>query len=283
MSLIDAHVHVWTPDTRRFPLAAGFTRDAMKPPSFTPEELFRHCRPEGVERIILIQMSFYGSDNSYMLEAMRRFPKAFSGIGIVDWTAERPDREMARLADRGVRGFRIRPPQDAAPAVMADWLNTPGFDRMFRYARERGLAICPLMGPDALEGLARMCARHLDTRVVIDHFCRIGLDGEIRERDVHKLCEMAHFPQVRVKTSAFYALGKKKPPHDDLEPMLRRLVQAFSTSRLMWASDCPFAVQQETYRDSIALVRDGCPWLSRAQKEQLLRETAEEWFFPARG
>src|SRR5690348_3053993 len=57
---IDAHVHVWTPDTERYPLAAGYRREEMKPPSFTPEELFDQARPCGVARVVLIQMSFYG-------------------------------------------------------------------------------------------------------------------------------------------------------------------------------------------------------------------------------
>ena len=71
---IDAHVHVWTPDTQKYPLAPGYKKENMQPPSFTPEELFAHCKPEGVERIVLIQMSFYGFDNSYMLDAMRTHP-----------------------------------------------------------------------------------------------------------------------------------------------------------------------------------------------------------------
>ena len=58
---IDAHVHVWTPDTDKYPLAKGFTKDDVKPPSFTPEELLALARPCGVTRITLIQMSF-GSD-----------------------------------------------------------------------------------------------------------------------------------------------------------------------------------------------------------------------------
>ena len=62
MNFIDAHVHVWTPDTAHYPLAAGHKRDEMRPRSFTPEELLKHARPAGVNRINLIQMSFYGFD-----------------------------------------------------------------------------------------------------------------------------------------------------------------------------------------------------------------------------
>ncbi len=55
---IDAHVHVWTPDTKAYPLDSHFTKQAMQPPSFTPEELFAVCKPAGVSRVVLIQMSF---------------------------------------------------------------------------------------------------------------------------------------------------------------------------------------------------------------------------------
>ena len=50
MSYIDAHVHVWTPDVAHYPLAEGYKKEDMKPPSFTPEELFKHTKPAGVDR-----------------------------------------------------------------------------------------------------------------------------------------------------------------------------------------------------------------------------------------
>jgi predicted TIM-barrel fold metal-dependent hydrolase len=273
--IIDAHVHVWTPDTGKYPLAPGFSKENMKPPSFTPEELFAHCRPQGVKRIVLIQMSFYGFDNSYMLDAMRRFPETFGGVAVVDWNAPRPDDEMGKMAKAGVRGFRVR----SGDRPAENWIETEGFERMFRYAADHGLAICPLMNPAGLPSLMRMCAKHQRTRVVIDHLCRIGSDGEIREADVHSLCLMAHFPEVRVKVSAFYALGKKKPPHDDLLPLIRRVYDAFGAKRLMWASDSPFAVVNERYEDSLSPLRDRCPWLKEEDREWIFRKTAEQLFF----
>ena len=39
MKFIDAHVHVWTDDTAHYPLAAGWKKEDMKPPRFTPEDL----------------------------------------------------------------------------------------------------------------------------------------------------------------------------------------------------------------------------------------------------
>src|SRR5262245_16405193 len=93
-SSIDAHVHVWTNDFARYPLAAGFKREQMKPPIFLPEEILRQATPSGVDRIVLIQMSYYRFDNSYMLAVIRRQPKVFRGIAIVDWRSNDPDVRM---------------------------------------------------------------------------------------------------------------------------------------------------------------------------------------------
>jgi hypothetical protein len=42
---IDAHVYVWMDDTAHYPLATGYKKEDMKPPSFTPEDLFKQEHP----------------------------------------------------------------------------------------------------------------------------------------------------------------------------------------------------------------------------------------------
>ena len=273
---IDAHVHVWTPDAERYPLAPGFRRDEMKPASFTPEELFEHARPCGVARIVLIQMSFYGFNNGYMLDSMRRFPGVFSGVAVIDDGAESPQSEMRRLAKLGVRGFRIYPRNKP----LDRWLDGAGMQAMWKCGGEENLAMCNLVNPDALAAIARMGEKFPDTPIVIDHFARIGVGGEIRKPELDQLCSLAKNPRAYVKISAFYALGKKLAPYDDLIPMIRRLLDAYGPQRLMWATDCPYQVQAgHNYADSIALVRDRLDFLSDGDRDWLLRRTAEKLFF----
>ncbi|HWB01125.1 MAG TPA: amidohydrolase family protein [Pirellulales bacterium] len=273
---IDAHVHVWTPDTARYPLAQGFSKVDMRPPSFTPEELLAIARPNGVDRIVLIQMSFYKFDNSYMLDTMRRFPGVFSGVGIVDSAQSQPDRAMLALAKQGVRGFRIT----AAKQPPDQWLEGDGMRTMWQCAAEKRLAICPLINAQYLPSVDAMCRKFPDTTVVIDHFARVGVDGEIREADLANLCGLARHKHTHVKLSAFYALGRKQAPYLDLVPMIRRLFDAYGPQRLMWATDCPYQVQDgRKYDDSIALVRDRLDFASSADRQWLLRRTAEHVFF----
>jgi predicted TIM-barrel fold metal-dependent hydrolase len=275
LGYIDAHVHVWTSDTKQYPLASGYRPEQMQPPNFPAEELLSHARPCGVGRIVLIQMSYYGYDNSYMLDTMRRFPGVFSGVAVIDETAQ-PRDAMRRLARQGVRGFRISP-RGTSPDR---WLGTPSMAAMWRCGSEENLAMCCLIDPDAVSIVDRMCKKFPKTPVVIDHIARIRTDSKMREEQAKQLCDLARHKLTTVKISAFYALAKKESHYLDLAPMIRRLLDAYGPERLMWATDCPFQVQDgHTYIDSVALIRDRLDFLSDSDRQWLLRKTAERIFF----
>lgn len=277
MGYIDAHVHVWTDDTAHYPLAAGFKKEDMKPPSFTPQELFRHTKPAGVDRVNLIQMSYYGFDNSFMLDMMALYPETFVGTAVIDPLGEAPDRLMGELAKKRVRAFRILPPLGKQPA--ARWLEPPGYATMFAAGAKNDQAMSCLIDPDGFTEVDRMCRKFPDTPVIVDHLGRVGLDGTVRERDVDALCALAKHRRVLVKVGAFYALGKKRPPYTDLAALIRRVVQAFGAKRCLWESDCPFQVVEQKYQDSIDLVRKRLDFLTDDDRDWLLRRTAEEFLF----
>jgi predicted TIM-barrel fold metal-dependent hydrolase len=69
-------------------------------------------------------------------------------------------------------------------------------------------------------------------------------------------------------------------PYTDLGPMIRRLLEAYGRQRLMWATDCPYQVQEgHTYAASIDLIRDRLDFLNEEDRRWLLRKTAEKVFF----
>lgn len=283
--LVDAHVHVWTPDTAAWPIATGFTKADMQPASFTAEELLATCRPHGVSRVVLIQMSFYGTDNRYMLDCIHRHAPAFSGVGIIDHEQPGATEAMKGLKARGVRGFRLYANRKNAQA----WADSAGMKAMWECGAEENLAMCLLADPDALPAIAAQVARYPKTPVVIDHFARLGMKGGLEgpeaQADMERLLKLADHPEVNVKVSAFYALGAKKPPYDDLAPMIRRLWSAYGSKRLMWATDCPYQLDQgpageaHSYAASLELVRDRLDFLSREERLDILRNTARRLFF----
>jgi predicted TIM-barrel fold metal-dependent hydrolase len=153
-------------------------------------------------------------------------------------------------------------------------------EAMWKHAAKSGQIMSCLIDAKDLVAVDAMCGKHPDTPVVIDHFARIGVDGQVREADVKNLCGLARHKNVFPKLSAYYALGKKQAPYLDLVPMIRRVLDAYGIERCMWASDAPYQADKgHKYGDSIALIRDRLDFLSASDKEQLLRKTAERVYF----
>ncbi len=280
MNYIDAHAHVWTSDTIHYPLAKGYKKEDMRPASFTADDLMKHAKAAGVTRVNLIQMSYYGFDNSYMTDMIGAHKGVFCGTAVIDPQGDDPAKLMADMAKKGVRAFRILPRLTKSPP--AKWLQPPGYARMFAQAARTGQAMSCLIDPDALPELDRMCRKYPGAPVIIDHLARIGASGTIDDKDVKALCAMAKHERVMVKVGAFYALGKKKSPYDDLAEMIEAVVKAFGVKRCMWESDSPFQViDGHTYKASVELVERRLKFLDAEGREWLLKKTAEKFFFPA--
>jgi predicted TIM-barrel fold metal-dependent hydrolase len=276
-SYIDAHSHIWTRQVDAYPLKLGTTLADLDPPSFTTEELLATANKSNVGRAVLIAHHFfYGFDNKYMTDAAEQHPGVFKVVGMIDDSKPHPDAEMKQLLKQHVTGFRITP----QVRTDAHWLDNAGMKVMWKTAATTGQAMCCLINPDNLLEVDKMCEQFPGTKVVIDHFARIGVDGEMREIDLKNLCSLARHNHTYVKISAYYALGKKHAPYDDLRPMIRRLYDTFGPERLMWASDSPYQLvgKGNTYEASIALIRDRMDF-SVDDREWLLRKTAEKVFF----
>ncbi|MFM9116579.1 MAG: amidohydrolase family protein [Planctomycetota bacterium] len=274
---VDAHSHIWSREVAKFPLAKGQTVEDLKPASFTAEEAIALMKPLHVSRIVLIQHHIYhGWDNAYLIDAARRYPQVFRVVGMVDDTTARPDEQMRQLLKQRVTAFRITSLIRGA----GKWLEGEGMAAMWRCAAETRQAMCCLINPEDLPAVGAMCRQYPDTPVVIDHFARIGMTGEIRAADVDQLVELARHKQTAVKISAYYALGKKKPPYDDMLPLIRRLCDAYGPERLMWASDCPYQLGEGNgYEPALAVIRDRADFLSAADRQWLLAKTAERFFY----
>ena len=289
--IVDAHIHVWSPDFDRYPLALGFTPDDLWLPSFTPADHFAYSHPFGKVRLNLVQMTWYGLDHRYILDLIASDPTTYTGTGIVpgvsDVSLAEPGKTMHALSEGGIRAFRVRGGKTGRPTAFGRanrWLDYPGYEAMFKTGAEHNLALSFLMGLEDLPDLIRMCRRFPETPVILAHLCGVRIrDGVWPEHEIRALCRMARYPGVILKLGPFQALGDGKAPYLDLLPLIERVVDAFGPERIMWESDSggPIAMQDPhtDFAASIALIREHADFLSASDKHQILVKTAEDFFF----
>jgi len=97
----DCHAHICGPQNvyRYIPERIYSPPDALLP------EYSRVLDALGCSRAVLVQPSFYGTDNSAMLAAMKIAGPAFRGVAVIADTATPRELEAMHLA--GVRGARL--------------------------------------------------------------------------------------------------------------------------------------------------------------------------------
>ncbi|SVB79544.1 uncharacterized protein METZ01_LOCUS232398 [marine metagenome] len=278
----DAHVHVWSADQIRYPLAPGLDDGDLWLPSFTPDD--HESIAGGRLPINLVQMTWYGLHHRYILDLIESEPARFTGTGIVpaicDVSLPRPDRTMLELARGGIRAFRLRG-RAAQPARehAEHWLEHKAYELMFGCAAEHGLVLSFLCAPSDLTEIGRMCERFPEASVILDHCGGVRIrNSTIESGDLRSLLALGVLPGVNVKFGPVHGLGGGVAPFADVLPLLHAVVDAYGAGRVLWESDLGGPVQmqnsQEDFGACVALVSDVADFLTAEQREQILGGTA---------
>ena len=233
----DAHVHVWSADQIRYPLAPGLDDGDLWLPSFTPDD--HESIAGGRLPINLVQMTWYGLDHRYILDLIESEPSRFTGTGIVpaicDVSLPRPDRAMLELARGGIRAFRLRG-RAAQPARehTEHWLEHKAYELMFGCAAEHGLVLSFLCAPSDLTEIGRMCERFPETSVILDHCGGVRIrNSTIESGDLRSLLALGVLPGVNVKFGPVHGLGGGVAPFADVLPLLHAVVDAYGAGRVL--------------------------------------------------
>ena len=218
---VDTHAHVFG---RGYPLAPH--RRYEPEGEATIGEYLGLLDVHGVSHAVLVQPSFFGTDNACLVAALRTAPHRLRGIAVVDALAT--DAELDRLAAVGVVGIRLnllhpRPPLDLAG---------PAWQHLLGRIAERGWLV-EVQADE--EDLARVLAAVGATgpRIVVDHFGRVGSADPARG-GLRALLDAAAGGRVWIKLSAPYRFAA------DAGRVAAVLLADPGPERLLWGSDWPW-------------------------------------------
>jgi L-fuconolactonase len=266
--IVDTHVHVVAPDTRRYPLQpSGVGTNWFREHPVGVEEYAATARASGVECAVLVQAhGAYGADNRYVVDAVAVAPGRFVSVGIVDPDDRDAVATLRALAGEpgfaGVRLFGIGP----TPPV---WFDDTTGAALWTAAVDLDLRIvATLLTPD-LPRLVRMVERFPDAPVVLDHCGFPDLAGGPPYAAAGPLFALADLPSVHLKITSHVLEDAEQQSAGGGAALVERLAGRFGASRLVWGSDYP-QTHDRTYAQLVELGRAAAGALPPAAQDAFL-------------
>lgn len=223
----DVHMHVFGP-ADRYP--------RVPHPHYTlPDGRLGHFRELmtilGLERFVIVQPSYYGTDNSCLLDALAQSGDAARGVVMIEEDTSRA--ELSAMHAAGTRGLRLdlfkrasQPLADIRAYIlrMAAKIAPLGWHLQFYVP---GRIVRDLI--DFFAGL--------EIDYVIDHMGYMLEEEGLTDVDFSRLIELARSGRCWIKLSAPYRLARKRG-YDAVEGVAKAIVEA-APERAIWGSDWP--------------------------------------------
>ncbi len=274
---VDAHVHVWRAVTT--PAAHGTTIVSGEC-DIPVELLLAYLDEHAIDRAVLVQPIYPGTDNSYVADCAARYPQTAGERLRRRSPTIRCGRPVALL------GHRAWLPWDCgcAPRVAAE-STIFGYEStwpLWRAARELGAVVSVLASPEHLRTIGDLAERFAPVEIVLDHFAHpTWLDSA--RWDIRDLIALARCPNVYVKSGGYYYFSHDPYPYAESRAVVAAVLDAYGPARLLWGSDFPHVLLRAGYGRNLRLVAGGrirarkareCRQSSRGGRRSLLR-TAE--------
>jgi 2-pyrone-4,6-dicarboxylate lactonase len=236
----DIHVHVFGPPERYSHVA--------KPHYTLPDGTlaqYRRLMPlVGIERFVLVQPSYYGTDNSCLLDALIEVGDPARGVVMIE--PDISDAELNRFHRCGVRAVRLDLFKRAREPLTA----------IKSYIMEAAARVGPLgwhlqfYAPGYVVRDLIPFFRTLQIDFVIDHMGYMLEEDGLRSEDFSALLDLLGSGHCYLKLSGAYRIAKHRG-YEFVEPVAKAIVER-APERAVWGSDWPHISYSE--RDTGELV-----------------------------
>ena len=260
----DTHFHVFEPGFPHVPNPLyGF-------PDGTLDQYLRLAEWLGIQRMVLVQPTYYGTDNSLLVQTLRKVGPQCRGVVRIE--EDTPEDELDFFHEVGVRAIRLD------LFARASW---PTLDiiryigRMAARARPRGWHLQFYTPGTTVRNLLPFFSDFEDT-FVIDHMGYMKESDGLTQADFARLIEVLAGGHCYLKLSGPYRVAPNKPL-SAVEPIGRALVAA-RPDRLIWGSDWPHLTNgQRDTGELLNLLADWAP--DETDRHQILVSSPTRLFY----
>lgn len=231
---IDSHAHVFSRDL-------NLIGERRYTPDYdaTLEQYLTHLHAHGLSHGVVVQPSFLGTDNSYLLAALRQAPQQLRGVVVLEPGVSRVMlNEMDQL---GVVGVRLNLVGKALP----DFRNS-AWRAFFSHIADLDWHVELHREVKDLPGLIHQLTPY-GLKLVIDHFGRPDANSGVDQPGFCELLELGSKGSIWMKVSGIYRLGGTPQQNINFARMaLPLLEQSFGLRQLVWGSDWPHTQHEQS-------------------------------------
>lgn len=220
----DCHAHVVSADHAD----ALVPHRSYTPPPAPEAAYLDMLRATGMTRGVLIQISVYGTDNTYLLQVLGRHPDLLRGVAVAAPDVE--PSQLARMHDAGVRALRLN-------VLFGGGVDFTGMEILAGKAAELGWHLELLLDSDDLPALADRI-RSLPVPVVVDHMGHHSPTDPNGEEGRTALRRLLDTGTIWVKLSGAYRIDPHDRDHREASAFARTLLRA-NPERVVYGSDWP--------------------------------------------
>ncbi len=265
----DSHAHI-IGEPARYPMVAN---RSYTPPPASIAAYRAMLAALGLERGVIVQPSFYGTDNRCTQDALRASAGAFRGVAVVGAGVDAG--LLAELSADGFRGARFN-------LLFGGGLSLDVLEDVAARVARVGWHVQLLIDIRQLPAIeARIAA--LPCPVVFDHLGHFpvpasGAEGEAGFAALERLVGNG---RTWVKLSGGYRLSALPPPYADLRGFAQRLC-ALRPDRLVWGSDWPHTALEGEMPNDGPLLDTLADWVpdTATRKRILVDNPAALYDFP---
>lgn len=219
----DTHFHIFGP-TEKYSLSPKRMYD---PPLSSIADYRAMAMTLGIERMVVVQASIYGTDNSCLLDSIAELGKRKTrGIAVVDQSIT--IEELKRMDAIGVRGIRFNAITGHTPIEwlpsLAQMIEPLGWHIQLWIRSARLLEISSLL-------------KQISVPIVLDHMGQFPVRGGTTSPEFQNILRLAGGGKCWLKLTA-YRVSQAAPSFGDIHDCAMTLIAA-APERCLWGSDWP--------------------------------------------
>jgi len=239
-AVIDVHPHIISSDLARYPREplGGSQSDWSRERPVSAEAMIAAMDQAGVSQSALVQAATcYGYDNSYLADAVARFPARFAGVFSVDVFRPDANERIAYWMGKGLAGLRVF----IAGHTMASKdarLDDPRSYPAWELAGELDITVSVQLRAAGIPQLEAMLGRFPRVRVLLDHMARPTTEDGPPYAGARSLFALARHPNLFLKLTT-HNLREARKGKATPETFFSRVVAEFGAPRIAWGSNFP--------------------------------------------